>query len=247
MLTLTIRNAIKRTVGRGFASSLAKSKEHLDPQQEALLSEKCFLVNEKDNIIGQASKRECHLVQKDGNIPLHRAFSVFLFNKKGDLLLQKRSAEKITYPDHYTNSCCSHPIADVPGEEEENGAIGIKRAAQRRLNLELGIPVEQIPIEKLDYITRIHYKDNGNGKWGEHEIDYVLFLQAEVKVKPNPNEISEISFVPRNELDDYLPQLNGPFTPWFQLILKHRLRYWWDNLNNIDEIKDHQNILELKF
>lgn len=99
-------------------------------------------------------------------------------------------------------------------------------------------------MEKLDYITRIHYKDEGNGKWGEHEIDYVLFFQDDVKVKPNPNEISEISFVPRNELDDYIPTLNGPLTPWFQLILKHRLRFWWDNLEDLSEIRDHNKILQ---
>lgn len=153
---------------------------------------------------------------------------------------------QITYPSHYTNSCCSHPIADVPGEEEEINAIGIKRAAQRRLNYELGVPIEALPIEKFNYITRIHYKDEGNGKWGEHEIDYVLFFQGDVKVKPNPNEISEISYVPRNELDEYIPTLNGPLTPWFQLILKHRLRLWWDCLNDLDEIKDHDKILKLQ-
>lgn len=153
---------------------------------------------------------------------------------------------QITYPDCYTNSCCSHPIADVPGEDEEKNAIGVKKAAQRRLNYELGIAVESVPIEKLEYITRIHYKDEGNGKWGEHEIDYVLFFQGDVKIKPNPNEISEISFVPRSELDDYLPTLNGPLTPWFQLILKHRLRFWWDNLEDLDEIREHNKILQFK-
>lgn len=144
----------------------------------------------------------------------------------------------------YTNTCCSHPVADFPGEDEEENALGVKRAARRRLNHELGIPLEQIPLEGLNYITRIHYKDEGNGKWGEHEIDYVLFLQADVKVKPNSNEISEICFVPRKELDDFIPTLTGPMTPWFQLLLKHRLRFWWDNLDNLEEIKDHSNILK---
>lgn len=86
----------------------------------------------------------------------------------------------------------------------------------------------------------------GNGKWGEHEIDYVLFVQEDVKVKPNPNEISEISFVPRKELDEYIPTLTGELTPWFRLILKHRLKYWWDNLDDLKEIVDHENILKLK-
>lgn len=98
MLTLTFRRVIKRTAGRVFASSVTRSKEHtLDPLQEASLKENCFLVDANDNVIGQDTKRNCHLVQKDGTLPLHRAFSVFIFNKKGDLLLQKRSAEKVSY------------------------------------------------------------------------------------------------------------------------------------------------------
>lgn len=136
-------------------------------------------------------------------------------------------------------------MADFPGEEDEADAIGIKKAAQRRLNYELGIAIDKIPLEKLNYITRVYYKDTGNGKWGEHEIDYVLFIQDDLKIKPNPEEISEISYVPRAELDAYLPTLSGRFTPWFQLILKHRLRLWWDNLETLHEIKDHQKILHL--
>lgn len=98
MLTLTVRQVVKRTLGRVFASSAARSKVHVvDPLQEASLKENCILVDVNDKIIGQETKRNCHLVQKDGTIPLHRAFSVFIFNKKGDLLLQKRSAEKVLY------------------------------------------------------------------------------------------------------------------------------------------------------
>ncbi|CAH1991358.1 unnamed protein product [Acanthoscelides obtectus] len=246
MFTLTVRTLLRRCVGRGFASSLAMSKEQtplVDAVQAGSMGEKCFLVDENDKIIGQASKKECHFIKEDGDIPLHRAFSTFLFNKKGDLLLQKRSDTKITYPNHYTNTCCSHPVADFPGEDEEQNAIGIKRAARRRLHYELGIPLDKLPLESFNYITRLYYKDEGNGKWGEHEITYVLFIQADVKVKPNSDEISEISFVPRSELDEYVPTLSGPLTPWFQLILKHRLRLWWDHLDKLDEIKDHEHIL----
>lgn len=219
--------------------------KQVDPKQWASMREKCFLVDENDKVLGEASKKDCHTV-KNGDLLLHRAFSVFLFNNKGDLLLQKRSSNKITYPDCYTNSCCSHPLADYPEEAEERDAIGIKKAARRRLNYELGIPLDNIDLGDLKYITRILYKDFGNGKWGEHELDYVLFMKKNVKINPNPEEISEISYVPRDEFDEYLPTLSGPLTPWFDLIVKHRLRYWWDNLNNLDEIIDHKNILHLK-
>ncbi|XP_017769186.1 PREDICTED: isopentenyl-diphosphate Delta-isomerase 1 [Nicrophorus vespilloides] len=249
MLKLSINSEMMRgvrVIGRWFSNSVVNNKTKMDPKQAAALNEQCFVVDEHDKITGTLSKKHCHLVSPDGTIPLHRAFSVFLFNKAGDLLLQKRATEKVTYPNYYTNTCCSHPIADVGGEDEEADAIGIRRAAQRRLNYELGIPLEQIPLDKFNYITRIHYKDNGNGIWGEHEIDYVLFLQTEVTVKPNSNEISEISYVPRDELDNYLPSLSGPLTPWFDLILKNRLRLWWDNLENLEKCKDHKNILQLK-
>lgn len=63
---------------------------------EALDKDICLLVDEKDNFIGTATKRECHKVGEDGKVPLHRAFSVFLFNKRGDMLLQRRSSQKVS-------------------------------------------------------------------------------------------------------------------------------------------------------
>uniref|UniRef100_A0A6P7F653 isopentenyl-diphosphate Delta-isomerase n=1 Tax=Diabrotica virgifera virgifera TaxID=50390 RepID=A0A6P7F653_DIAVI len=243
-----IRSSVQRQLHRSIATSLSKAKE-IDPTQEASLKEQCYLVDVNDKIIGQASKKECHLVQKNGDIPLHRAFSVFLFNKKGDLLLQKRSSSKIRYPEHYTNSCCEHPIADCPGENEEKNAFGVKRAAVRRLHYELGIKKERIPLEKFVYVTRMYHKDEGDGKWGDHEITYILFLHIDIKIKPglkpNSDEVSEISFVPRNALDQHLPTLVGQFTPWFQAILKHRLKLWWDHLHKLDEIVEHNKIQKL--
>ncbi|KAF5308150.1 hypothetical protein FQR65_LT06330 [Abscondita terminalis] len=245
MLGFTLRNILK-TNYRQLSSSVYNQKLKIDPLQEAALKEQCFLLDNDDKIIGTASKKECHQVKPDGSIPLHRAFSVFLFNKSGDLLLQKRADEKVTYPGHYTNSCCSHPIADVAGEDEEKDALGIKRAAQRRLNYELGIPINYLPLEKFNYVTRIKYMDCGNGEWGEHEIDYVLFFQDDVPLNPNPNEISEITFVSNNEILSYLSKSGGPLTPWFSLILKYRLKQWWNSLNNLGQFVDHRNILEIE-
>lgn len=70
----------------------------MDPTQEALLNEMCFLVDENDRVIGETTKKDCHQVHASGHIKLHRAFSVFLFNSKGEFLVQKRAAGKITYP-----------------------------------------------------------------------------------------------------------------------------------------------------
>lgn len=102
---------------------------------------------------------------------LHRAFSVFLFNSKNELLLQQRATEKITFPDMWTNTCCSHPLG-IPGEtgvELEESVAGVKRAAQRKLDHELGIKTAQVPFEDFKFLTRIHYKAPSDGKWGEHE------------------------------------------------------------------------------
>lgn len=134
----------------------------------------------------------------------------------------------------------------MPGEEEEKDAVGVKRAAQRRLNFELGIPTEQLPLEKFSYLTRIKYADIGNGQWGEHEIDYVLFFQDNVTVKPNSNEVSEISYVPLQDIDSFLPTLESPLTPWFKLILKYRLKMWWKSLDDLSKFKEHEKILTFK-
>lgn len=108
---------------------------------------------------------------------LHRAFSVFLFNSKNELLLQQRATEKITFPDMWTNTCCSHPLG-IPGEggaELAEAVMGVKRAAQRKLDHELGIKAAQVPIEKFKFLTRIHYKAPSDGKWGEHESKFTTF------------------------------------------------------------------------
>lgn len=102
---------------------------------------------------------------------LHRAFSVFLFDDQNRLLLQQRADEKITFPNLWTNTCCSHPLG-IPGETGvtlEESIEGVKRAAQRKLEHELGIKKEQVPLDKFRFLTRIHYKAPSDGKWGEHE------------------------------------------------------------------------------
>jgi isopentenyl-diphosphate delta-isomerase type 1 len=102
---------------------------------------------------------------------LHRAFSVFLFDSQNRLLLQQRATEKITFPDMWTNTCCSHPLG-IPGETGttlEESVQGVRRAAVRKLDQELGIKASQVPIDHFKFLTRIHYKAPSDGQWGEHE------------------------------------------------------------------------------
>ena len=77
-------------------------------------------------------------------------------------------------PDMWTNTCCSHPLG-VPGEtgaELDTAVQGVRRAAQRKLDHELGIKAAQVPLEKFDFLTRIQYKAPSDGKWGEHESQF---------------------------------------------------------------------------
>ena len=121
-----------------------------DKSQVDQLEDRCIIVDKEDRIIGSASKKDCHIAAnrskgdlKSAGGKLHRAFSVFLFNSKNELLLQKRSKLKITYPGCYTNTCCSHPRA-TNIEMNDHEHIGVKIAAQRRMQFELGIPATQV-------------------------------------------------------------------------------------------------------
>lgn len=167
---------------------------------------------------------------------LHRAFSVFLFDSKNRLLLQQRASEKITFPDMWTNTCCSHPLG-IPGETgvDLNESIeGVKRAAQRKLDQELGIKKEEVPIDNFQFLTRIHYKAPSDGKWGEHEIDYILFIKPkqEVSVNVNPNEVQAAKYVSEEELKAMFKESDLKFTPWFKLICESMLFEWWEHLDN---------------
>ncbi|XP_044533805.1 isopentenyl-diphosphate Delta-isomerase 1 [Gracilinanus agilis] len=218
--------------------------DDLDEQQVQLLAEMCILIDENDNKIGAETKKNCHLNENIDKGLLHRAFSVFLFNTENKLLLQQRSDAKITFPGCFTNTCCSHPLS-TPVELEENNAIGVRRAAQRRLKAELGIPMEQVPPEDISYLTRIHYKAQSDGIWGEHEIDYILFVRKNVTLDPDPNEIKSYCYVTKKELEELLEKAaNGEIkiTPWFKIIAETFLFKWWDNLNHLNRFVEHEKI-----
>lgn len=218
--------------------------DNLDEKQVQLLSEMCILINEDDKKIGAESKKNCHLNSNIDKGLLHRAFSVFLFNSEEKLLLQQRSDAKITFPGCFTNTCCSHPL-HTPNELEEKDAIGVRTAAQRRLQAELGIPVDQVPPEEMTYLTRIHYKAQSDGVWGEHEIDYILFMQKDVDLNPDPNEIQSHCYVSKEELKEILEKAKKnelKITPWFSLIAETFLFKWWDNLHDLKQFIDHNRI-----
>ena len=114
-------------------------------------NERCFHVDDEDQIISTMSKYTCHRINSSTlKAPLHRAFSVFLLKPEKEnntdsvsvelgLLLQQRSHHKLTFPLLWANSCCSHPI-DGLGESTPDVVTGVVKAARRKLNHELGIP-----------------------------------------------------------------------------------------------------------
>ena len=209
----------------------AESLNKHDAEQVAFMAEECILVDESDAVTGSASKADCH----HGEGVLHRAFSILIFNSKGRLLLQQRSSEKITFPGVWANTCCSHPLHCEP-ELETQDAMGVKRAAQRKLGQELGIPETGAPLEDMVFMTRMLYRARANAEWVEHEMDHIICLRADVEPAPNPNEIAETRWVTQAELRDLLnSELIGP---WFRLIAENLLPAWWENLDDLAEIAD---------
>ncbi|KAF8987162.1 isopentenyl-diphosphate delta-isomerase idi1 [Podila verticillata] len=211
-----------------------------DDEQVKLMEEMCIVLDRDDKRIGANSKKECHLMTNIKNHGLlHRAFSVFLFSADGSkLLLQKRADEKITFPNAWTNTCCSHPL-NVADELVEKDNLGVRTAAQRKLFHELGIEAQDVPLDQFHFLTRIHYMAASDEVWGEHEIDYILFMRPQhkefVDMNPSENEVSAVQWVTQDELKVILEKgvkhEDGIIvTPWFKLICDNFLFTWWDRM-----------------
>ena len=136
---------------------------------------------------------------------LHRAISIIIRNDKDEILIQKRADSKRTWPGFYSNSVCSHPI---PGESYE-------AAAYRRTYEELGIFLLE-----LNQIYKHTYEFKYDEKYGEHELTYVFEGKYnEKEIRFNPNEVSEILWVPLKELKYFISEHKDNITPWFLKIL----------------------------
>ena len=208
--------------------------EH-DLSQADMMQERCILVDSSDNRIGSETKLKCHY----GDGLLHRAFSVLLFKGGGQyLLVQKRSAEKITFPSVWANTCCSHPL-DIPGENED-AVSGVINAAKRKLHQELGIPRQQLDLIDFEHIGRFQYECRWDENWVENEVDHVIVaqlpeeLQDDLHVEPNPNEISETRWLHISEVWDMVSGeepihsdtdiwKDEVVAPWFKLLWKEFL------------------------
>lgn len=159
--------------------------------------EDVVLVDVNDNLLGTMDKLEAH---KKGE--LHRAFSVFIFNEKNELLLQQRAFEKYHSGGLWTNTCCSHPKAS------EN----VLEACQRRLMEEMGFSTE------LDFVTTFIYKANLDHDLIEHELDHVYIGKYNESPKPNLNEVNAWKYIELNELEKDMKLFPENYTVWFKII-----------------------------
>lgn len=156
-----------------------------------------ILVDNQDNQIGTGEKMDVH---KKGI--LHRAFSVFIWNNKGQLMMQQRAKDKYHTPGLWSNTCCSHP---KPGE-------GTMNAASRRLLEEMGISCD------LKEETSILYHSKFENGLTEHEFDHVLFGHYNEDPKVNPAEVHDWKWMTINELMRDVAVNPDNYTVWFKII-----------------------------
>lgn len=204
-------------------------------------------VDENDHLIPKAvlSKKEGHtFTAETPRATLHRAFSFFLFNAENKLLLTQRAASKITFPDVWTNTVCSHPLYGMTPNEADvvpdayPAFPGIKHAAIRKCKHELGIEAVHLEHSEIQFISRFHYwaadtvTYGKESPWGEHEVDYILFLKTDkhVPIQAEPDEVSDHKYVSMQELRDMMKDPELLWSPWFLGIMERGGWDWWADL-----------------
>ncbi|WP_317898351.1 isopentenyl-diphosphate Delta-isomerase [Aurantibacillus circumpalustris] len=163
------------------------------------MKEEVILVDLYDNAIGKMEKLEAH---KQG--VLHRAFSVFIFNSKKELLIQQRALTKYHSAALWTNTCCSHPR---PGES-------IYDAAKRRLMEEMGMETE------LEYKSHFIYKTKFNNDLTEHEFDHVFVGASDLKPEINKVEVNAYKYLSLDEIKNEIKNKPEEFTSWFKIAIE---------------------------
>ena len=161
--------------------------------------EQVILVDEADNELGYEEKHECHKIP----VKLHRAFSIFILNHNGQLLITRRAETKYHWGGFWSNACCSHPRKDEP----------IELAARRRLEEELRFSCN------LKFLFKFIYKADFDGVWGEHELDHVFIGHYKGTVSPDAEEVDEFKWVGAEELQKDMKEHPDKYTPWFKIML----------------------------
>ena len=182
---------LKITIGSYINSIKLKKKIKAEA-----MSENVILVNEQDEEVGTMPKMEAHIEGK-----LHRAFSVFVFNTEGQLLLQQRAADKYHSGGKWSNTCCSHPR---PGEDTLD-------AAHRRLFEEMGMTCE------LNEAFSFIYKVEMDGGLTEHEYDHVYVGISDVPPVPNSAEVAAYCYEKMSELEEKLTNESDQYSEWLKI------------------------------
>ncbi len=170
-------------------------------------SQEVILVNEQDEPITSIGKMEAH---EKGL--LHRAFSIFIFNSKGELLLQQRAATKYHGALLWSNTCCSHPYINE----------SVESAAARRLKEELGFTTSLKKIFCFIYRAEV---ENG---LIEHEYDHVFAGEFEGDIFFNPDEVRAYKYRSIKEIKESFQKQPANFTSWFRIVFP-RIEKWWQD------------------
>jgi len=157
--------------------------------------EEVVLVDKQNKVLGTAPKLATHNV----NTPLHRGFSVFLFNSRGELLLQQRSHKKKTWPLVWSNSVCGHPMLNESNID----------AAKRRLEFELGLDLDNVQ----EILPDFSYKAEMNGIV-ENELCPVMVDFTDEEPKPNSDEVEDVKWVNWQEFVDDVKNNPGKYSLW---------------------------------
>jgi isopentenyl-diphosphate delta-isomerase len=165
----------------------------------ANMEELLILVDKNDNQIGAMPKMEAH---EKG--VLHRAFSVFIFNKKGELMLQQRAAHKYHSPLLWTNTCCSH---------QRDGENNIQ-AGERRLQEEMGFTTN------LNEVFSFIYKAPFDNGLTEHELDHVLVGYFDDNPNINKEEVEDYKWMLLEDVKSDIENNSSEYTAWFKIIFK---------------------------
>ena len=178
----------------------------MSSQQPNASNDHVILVDETDRPVGAAPKLAAH--ERGGT--LHRAFSVFIFNAAGEMLLQRRAGGKYHFGGLWTNACCSHPRR---GET-------LLDSARARLRHEFGfdVPLE----ERFSFVYRA---DDPASGLTEHEFDHVLVGTFDGTPNPNPDEISDWRWVEPQKLMADVERSTERYTPWFKLVVRRVLKH----------------------
>lgn len=174
------------------------------------MEEYVILVDDQDAQIGLMPKMMAH-----EKALLHRAFSVFLFNEKGELMLQQRALSKYHSPGLWTNTCCSH---------QRDGESNIE-AGKRRLHEEMGISAQ------LKEVTSFIYKAEFDNGLTEHEFDHVLVGNYNSEPKINPEEVASWKWMPLEEVNEDIKANPDIYTAWFKIIFEKFYDYLKQNQN----------------